>query len=201
MKHVRFDHDVQLKISIPKATPDELQRGLEEAMAVFRNAGINPQDAATGIYARACYDDQYPTGPEVSDAEWAAADAWDDADAAALEAACAGWREAGRHVPETARLELVTDPATQLVDRAAALAMLRAKIEGSRHNEHHDSTVVSLAWIVAEDLEDQWHARKLVDDVTIAFSRLSLAGFYPDEPIEPKRQAAFAAIAALEKAT
>ncbi|MER8944489.1 hypothetical protein [Mesorhizobium sp. M0701] len=37
--------------------------------------------------------------------------------------------------------------------------------------------------------------------VTVAFTTLALAGFHPDEPIEPKRKAVLDAIEALEKAT
>ncbi|MER9236908.1 hypothetical protein NKI56_33795 [Mesorhizobium sp. M0622] len=48
---------------------------------------------------------------------------------------------------------------------------------------------------------DGFLARDLVSDVTVAFTTRALAGFHPDEPIEPKRKAVLDAIEALEKAT
>ncbi|WP_287345031.1 hypothetical protein [Mesorhizobium sp.] len=49
MKHERIEWEFPLmKISIPMATAEELQRGLEAAIAVFRRSGVDPQDAADG---------------------------------------------------------------------------------------------------------------------------------------------------------
>ncbi|WP_353646228.1 hypothetical protein [Mesorhizobium sp. WSM2239] len=57
MRHERIDPEFPLmKISIPKATPDELQRGLDAAIAVFRRAGVDPQDAADGVSIREGWD-------------------------------------------------------------------------------------------------------------------------------------------------
>ena len=64
-----------------------------------------------------------------------------------------------------------------------------------------DGKVASLGWIVAENLEDQFAARELVDGLTSAYSALALASYHPDQPIDPKRRAVFEAIDALEKAT
>lgn len=47
MKHERFERDIPLlNISIPKATPDELQRGVDAAVAVFQRAGVSPVETA-----------------------------------------------------------------------------------------------------------------------------------------------------------
>ena len=50
------------------------------------------------------------------------------------------------------------------------------------------------------DLEDEIQARDFVARVTIAYTTLAMAGFYPGEPIEPKRLAILEAIDALERA-
>lgn len=129
-----------------------------------------------------------------------AAALWDAADTAALEAACANWPE-GRARPDSARLQLVTDPETQLVDRNTALAMLRSRIEhGAAQHEWHDSAVTHLAWIAAADIEDTSRAQERVDAVTLAFTALELAGFSPEEPIEPKQRAAMTALEDLQRA-
>ncbi|MEO5326204.1 hypothetical protein PV773_23085 [Mesorhizobium sp. CC13] len=204
MKHERIEREFPLmKISIPKATAEELQRGLEAAIAVFRRSGVDPQDAADGVNIRGAWDiTGFPEGFDITDEEMEAAAIWDAADSAALDAACAEWDQKGRQRPDSAHLQLITDPATQLVDRDTALAMLRSRVQDSRdRSEYLDSAVGILSWIVAADLEDRWRARELVSAVTIAFTALELSGFRPGEPIEPKRQAVFHAINALERAT
>lgn len=204
MRHERIEREFPLmKISIPKATPDELQRGLDAAIAVFRRAGVDPQDAADGVSIREGWDiagfsEQF----DISDQEMEAAAIWDAADTAAVDAACAGWDEEGRQHPESAHLQLITSPATQLVDRDTALVMLRSRVrDAAVQREFLDSAVADLAWVVAADFEDQWRARELVNAVTIAFTALELSGFSPGEPIEPKRQAVLTAIDALGQAT
>jgi hypothetical protein len=204
MRHERIEREFPLmKISIPKATPDELQRGLDAAFAVFRHAGVDPQDAADGVSIResldiAGFSDQF----DISDQEMEAAAIWDAADTAAVDAACAGWDEKGRQRPESAHLQLITSPATQLVDRDTALVMLRSRVrDAADQREFLDSAVADLAWVVAADFEDQGRARELVNAVAIAFTALELSGFSPEEPIEPKRQAVLTAIDALERAT
>ncbi|RWG40279.1 MAG: hypothetical protein EOQ63_29555 [Mesorhizobium sp.] len=204
MRHERIEREFPLmKISIPRATPDELQSGLDAAIAVFRRAGVDPQDAADGVSIREGWDiagfsEQF----DISDQEMEAAAIWDAADTAAVYAACAGWNEKGKQRPESAHLQLITSPATQLVDRDSALVMLRSRVrDAADQHEFLDSAVADLAWVVAADFEDQWRARELVNAVTIAFTALELSGFSPGEPIEPKRQAVLTAIAALEQAT
>jgi hypothetical protein len=182
-----------LKLSVPTATAAEVDRGLAAAVAVFRQARIHPIDAAAGAFAREGWDMGGFVG-DIEDKELKAARVWDDANAAAREAACAGW-PASRSVPDIG-LEIVVDAEAQLADRATALAMLHKMVEtGSRRRREG-----ILAGIVVEDLADQEKARRLVDAVTIAFSSLEMAGYYPEEPVEPKRQAVIDAIDALEAA-
>ncbi|MCT2580963.1 hypothetical protein P3C33_27910 [Mesorhizobium sp. P16.1] len=204
MRHERIEREFPLmKISIPKATPDELQRGLDAAIAVFRRADVDPQDAADGVSIREGWDiagfsEQF----DISDQEMEAAAIWDAADTAAVDAACAGWDETGRQRPESAHLQLITSPATQLVDRDTALAMLRSRVrDAADQREFLDSAVADLAWVVAADFEDRWRARELVNALTVAFTALELSGFSPGEPTEPKRQGVLTAIDALERAT
>jgi hypothetical protein len=91
------------------------------------------------------------------------------------------------------------DPATQLADRPTALAMLRALTAAQDGNgEFMNSQIGILADRLAVDVDNP---RDLIAAVTVAFTRLELAGFHPDEPIEPKRQAVYDAIDALEAAT
>lgn len=97
-------------------------------------------------------------------------------------------------------LELLTDPETQLADRATALAMLRQRVEDNREGVF-DGSDSTLAWRVAADFEDRIEMRDLVIGVRVAFTSLKLAHFHPEEPIEPKRRAVYDAINALEAAT
>jgi hypothetical protein len=80
--------------------------------------------------------------------------------------------------------------------------MLRARAaEEDGKSDHMDRMAADLAWIVAGKIEDQFVARDLVSDVMVTFTDLRLAGFSPNEPIAPKRQAVLAAIDRLDKAT
>ena len=99
-------------------------------------------------------------------------------------------------------MELLTDPETQLADRVTALAKLRgyAEAEDGKSEYMNDDDSI-LAWRVADELDDVVVARDLVAAVTTAFTTLQLIGFHPDEPVEPKRQAVYDAINALEAAT
>ncbi|RAZ72442.1 hypothetical protein [Mesorhizobium atlanticum] len=55
-----------------------------------------------------------------------------------------------------------------------------------------------LALAATAEIPDSSKAQQLVSAVTVAYTSLSLAGFHPDEAIEPKRQAVLDAIDALE---
>ena len=191
---------MQLKISVPRATPDELNRGLEAAVAVFRKAKVHPVEAAGGRAAREAWDIS-GFQDEIDREDLKAAEVWDEAEGAALDAVCADWDE-NRKRPDSANLSIVTDPKTQLVDRRTALEMLRSHVKAeSGKREFLDTKVADLGWVIAEDLEDQFLARELLGRLTTSFWALAMAGFHPDQPIEPKRQAVFDAIDALEKAT
>ncbi|MES0032509.1 hypothetical protein [Mesorhizobium sp. M0040] len=182
------------------ASGEEILRGLLAAEAVLERAGITAsRQAAEGMFALEGWDiSGFPDDGQPTEKEDKAAQIWMEAQLAALEACCAGWSAEKR--PAAADLELPTDPEAQLADRAIALAKLRALTEAEDGNgEFMDSAAGTLAWSVAAAL-DEFLARDLVSDVTVAFTTLALAGFHPDEPIEPKRKAVLDAIEALEKA-
>lgn len=189
-----------LKVTIPGATPDELGRGLAAAMAVFIEAKVDPADAAAGAFEREGWDIS-GFEDEIDDAALNDAEVWDRAHTAALNAITSGWHERRRE-RASVRLQLITDPEVQLADRKTALEMLRVRARAEDGNaEFLDSKVGTLAWVLAEHLEDRFRARELVANVTMAFTALQCAGHSPEEPIEPKRNAVLKAIDALENAT
>ncbi|CDX60005.1 hypothetical protein MPL1032_30007 [Mesorhizobium plurifarium] len=183
-----------------RATPEEKQRGVDAAMAVLDRAGMTAEDAASGAFAVEGWDDMgFPPDREPSEAEYKAADVWYEASNAALDACCAGWPEDRRlRVQE---LQLLHDPESLLADHATALARLRAIIQAEDGKNEHLYDRVFLAMAATADMADGSLARDLVIAVTVAHTPLWLAGFTPDEPIEPKRKAVLDAIDALEKAS
>mgnify|MGYP001089111947 CR=1 FL=1 len=183
------------------AAPEEKRRGVDAAMAVLDRAGMTADEAASGAFAVEGWDDMgFPPDREPSEAEYKAADVWYEASNAALDACCAGWPEDRRL--RVQGLQLLHDPESQLADRATALARLRAIIQAEDgKNEHLDDRVFLLALAATADMADGSLARDLVSAVTVAHTPLWLAGFTPDEPIEPKRKAVLDAIDALEKAS
>lgn len=79
-------------LHVKGARPDELERGLAAARAVFDAADISPWAAALAHHAREGWDvggfaDELEPTPE----QHAAAAVLDDARAAAIEACCTGW--------------------------------------------------------------------------------------------------------------
>ncbi|MDQ6436623.1 hypothetical protein RB623_21450 [Mesorhizobium sp. LHD-90] len=89
-----------IKISIPTATPDELRRGVEAAMAVFRQARIEPLVAAKGRFAREAWDMSGFDDEVITADQYEAASVWDKAETAAVEApALHGTRSVDRHLP------------------------------------------------------------------------------------------------------
>jgi len=182
-----------IKLSVPTATRDEMKRGLAAAMAVFKKAGVHPETAAAGVFELEGFDIRGFKG-KLPPGAWDAAFVWFEAEQAASDAATANWTK--DRLPPQIHLEVLFDPEAQLADREKALSMLK-EIAAKGERSDRDGT---LAWIVVEHIADRRRARKLVDNLTIAFSTLSMASYYPNEPIEPKRQAALDAIAGLEAA-
>ncbi len=82
-----------LRLTVDGATEEEETRGVNAAMAVFNEAGINPYDAAGGAHARAIWDDKgFPDNDEdFTDKEAVAATVWDQAEKAAMDACCEVW--------------------------------------------------------------------------------------------------------------
>ncbi|WP_156398554.1 hypothetical protein [Mesorhizobium sp. Root102] len=164
----------------------------------MERAGFTAEQAADAAFAVEGWDMNGAPEDALDDWDCVASDAWEQANIAALEACCAGWPDDRR--PTTVSLELLIEPETQLADRPKALAMLRERAEDDKQREFDGSDGI-LAWRVAADLENKPEMRDLVTGITVAFTALKLAHFYPDEQIEPKRQAVHDAINALEAAT
>ncbi|TPK42330.1 MULTISPECIES: hypothetical protein [unclassified Mesorhizobium] len=189
---------MDLVLSVPGASPEEISRGLAAAEEALERAGFTAEEAAYGAFVVEGWDINGPPedGPDYSASR--AASAWGRAHAAALEACCEGWPE--NRKPISVGLELLTDPETQLADRSTALAMLREHLEqDGKDTLNGDDTI--LAWRVAAEVVDQLSMRDLIGDLSMAFTALALAHRRPDEPIEPKRRAVRDAINALEAAT
>ena len=117
-----------LKLSIPTATKEEVERGLAAACAVFVKAGVHPETAASGAFELEGWDVRGFEG-DIPDGAFEAALVWGQAERAAEEAACAGWSE--ERLPAEVNLAIVFDPEAQFADRDTALAMLR-KHRGER---------------------------------------------------------------------
>lgn len=180
------------------ATPEDKQRGIDAATAVLQEAGITAEDAADGSSAVEGWDDMgFPPDQEPSEDEYAAAEAWWAASRAAMEACCAGWSDERKR--DVCGLELLRDPELQLADHSTAITMMRVLTQAEDGKaEYCDDRVFLLALAATRDMADGALAQELVNAVSAAYTQLSLAGFTPNEPIEPKRNAALSAIDALE---
>ncbi|TPM33749.1 hypothetical protein FJ955_03145 [Mesorhizobium sp. B2-2-2] len=189
---------MDLILSVPGASPEEIARGIKAAERVLARAGFTAEQAAEGAFIVEGWDINGVPEGGVDDWASSASYAWGQASNAALEACCAGWPEDRK--PITVSLELLTDPDAQLADRSTALAMLRENIERDGKDMLSGRDAI-LAWRVAVDVEDKLKVRDIIGNVTVAFTRLALSHRHPEEPIEPKRQAVRDAINALEAAT
>ncbi|WP_442579116.1 hypothetical protein ACSBOB_26915 [Mesorhizobium sp. ASY16-5R] len=164
-----------IKISIPRATPEELQRGVAAAMQVFRDARVKPAAAAEGRFRREAWDIGGFRNRDITNAHLAAAAVWDRADTAALEAACAGWDEDCK--PQSADLEIIVDPEAQLADRPTAVNALRkiAETDPRKWSTDEDRRLSIYAGIIAGQIENPFRVRDLIDPVTIAFHSVTSA--------------------------
>lgn len=179
------------------ATSEEKQRGVAVATAVLDRAGMTAEHAASGSFAVERWDDMgFPADQEPSQDEYAAAEVWWAASNAAINACCEGWSDEKRSQVSGLQLH---GPEMELADRETALARMREIIqEENGQGEFSDNRIFFLALAATADVPDSSKAQQLVSAVTVAYTPLSLAQFHPDEPIEPKRQAVFDAIDALE---
>jgi hypothetical protein len=180
------------------ATPEERQRGVDAARAIIESSGLTAEEAADGSFAVEGWDEMgFPPDQEPSEDEYAAAEVWWAASNAAIKACCEGWPDEKRM--QVSGLQLLYNPDIQPADRTTALRRMRTIIqaEDGKH-DCHDDRVFLLALAAAAEVPDSSKAQQLVSAVTVAYTSLSLAGFHPDEPIEPKRQAVLDAIDALE---
>ncbi|MGI6854380.1 hypothetical protein [Mesorhizobium sp. 1B3] len=200
MRHASERPIPVIKITIPTATPAELERGVEAALSVFVQSGIHPCQAAEAVYKLEGWDvSGFDPALELTEAEDEMVSAWLQAGQSAIAAACSEW-EPERQRPLNANMELIIDPETQLAERDAALSTIRAYIKATDGaGEELDDKVPQLAQIIASDIEDRFKARDLVADLTIAYTTLQMASYYPDQPAEAMRQRVLDAVNALER--
>ena len=86
--------ELGLTLDVESASPEELMRGLRAAIALFDAAGVTPRQAAAAHFKREGWDESgFAETAEPIAAEMRAADHWDGARKAAIEACCAGWPE------------------------------------------------------------------------------------------------------------
>lgn len=120
--------NLQLIVRLKGATPEEIQRAGEAAMAVFAKAGVTPLDAAEASFAREGWDlSGFDPDYEDYSAEQAEiAHLWDEAASAAARAGCVDW-PAGAE-PDRAELEIIGFPEDDEDDSEEDEAELRAMI-------------------------------------------------------------------------
>lgn len=83
---------MQLRLQIKGASPEEQERGIEAAKAVFIAAGISAQQAADGMFALEGWDDaSFAADEEPTAEEDDSASVWMAANKAAIAACCANW--------------------------------------------------------------------------------------------------------------
>lgn len=200
MRHASERPVPAIKITIPTATPAELERGVEAALSVFVQSGVHPYEAADAVYKLEGWDvSGFDPALELTEAEDKMVSVWLQAGQSAIAAACSEWGSE-RQKPLNANMELIIDPETQLAERAAALSMIRAYVKATTGDgEELDDKVPQLAKVIASDIEDGLKARDLVADLTLAYTTLQMARYYPDQPAEAMRQRVLEAVDALER--
>ncbi|MBZ9756918.1 hypothetical protein LB524_16630 [Mesorhizobium sp. ESP6-5] len=83
---------MRLRLEIKGASPEEKQRGIDAASAVFAAAGISPEQGADGMFALEGWDDaNFHDDLEPDEDEDEAASVWMQANKAAIEACCTDW--------------------------------------------------------------------------------------------------------------
>ncbi len=86
---------MRLTLDIDGMPPEAIDRGIKAAQLVFDDAGVTMEQGAPGVLYREMWDTEgFPDDhPLYTDAAARAADVWDDAQVAALNACCPEWRE------------------------------------------------------------------------------------------------------------
>ncbi|MCR5867508.1 MAG: hypothetical protein ACK4PH_28405 [Aquincola tertiaricarbonis] len=101
---------MELRVNIEGATEEEQQRGIRAALAYLAAHGLSADQALAAVHKRDRWSGCSFRHDEPTDAEMAAADAWDEADRVAARACCADWPAA----PLCADLQLVAAGAAAL---------------------------------------------------------------------------------------
>lgn len=101
---------MELCVNIEGATAQEQARGIQAALAYLAAQGLTPAAALEAVRKRDRWSGSSFRHDEPTDAEMAAADAWDEADRVAARSCCAHWPAA----PLCADLQLVEPGAAAL---------------------------------------------------------------------------------------
>jgi hypothetical protein len=96
---------VDIEITVPGATADEIARGAAVARKVFEDAGVTPLEAAAAAFKQEAPTTDPDNYPALSAREIIAAYAWSEAYGRAVATCCDGWAS----IPEGADLGLVYD--------------------------------------------------------------------------------------------
>ena len=82
---------MELRLTLKCATAQEIRRGEEAALACLEKAGLHPLRAAEGLFELELWDINGFPEAGISDEDRRAADAWLDAEEAAISAASRDW--------------------------------------------------------------------------------------------------------------
>jgi hypothetical protein len=93
-----------IRIRVEGATPEEIERGLAAAQAVFDKDGVTDDEAATAAYIVEGWM-EYPNTERPTGRDLDIYQLWSEADCAAAKACCSGWPP--DRVPSSADLELL----------------------------------------------------------------------------------------------
>ena len=160
MRHASERPIPVIKITIPTATTEELERGAGAALSVFAQFRVHPYEAAAAVYKLEGWDASgFDPAYELTAAEDEMVTAWLQVHRSAVAAACSEWGP-DRPRPPNADMELIIDPETQLIDRAAALSTIRAYVKlTDGTSDELDDKVSQLARVIAADVEDGFRHR------------------------------------------
>ncbi len=189
-----------LRITMPGASDDEIVRALLAATEVFERVSVTPYQASHGMDRLEAWDDR---GLKEHDRKLRKKDSWRAG--LWLHAEEAGIASLSKVYPpdEVIRkfdMQLI-DMADWAPDRATAVEALRSIANADCDFDRNMRRVAALCEQLTDQLTDDFAARDLMADVTIAHTSLSLAKFDHGRPVGPLRQAMLAAIDRLEIAT
>jgi hypothetical protein len=110
---------MELRLKVEGASPEDLQRGIDAAWAVFTKHDMDPITAADGMFALEGWDDAgFPDDGDASmtEEEGHAADVWMEAGREAVKACCASWDEPQHAFTDSLEVVLSEEEKASLMD-------------------------------------------------------------------------------------